>query len=164
MDGAARLERRFSDWVSWENRNSLAGADQPGVYVTARSDRSIAGEPFSWREEIIYVGMTNAPYGLKGRLGHFDATISGKAHNHGGGERVRHKFPVYQSLWPQLYVAVVPFACDVKSNKPKDLIVMGKVAEFEYVTFAQFAEEFGGLPEFNDKKRSPKPPRTTCTT
>jgi hypothetical protein len=33
---------------------------------------------------------------------------------------------------------------------------MGEVAKYEYECFALFAEKFGHLPEFNDKKRSPK--------
>jgi hypothetical protein len=33
---------------------------------------------------------------------------------------------------------------------------MGEVAKQEYYCLAQFAKTFGGLPEFNDKKRSRK--------
>lgn len=148
-------ERMFSHWASWESRNSLPGGE-PGVYAIAKSNRNISGKPFSWSKEIIYIGMTNASYGLKGRLGHFDATISGKAHNHGGADRVLYAHQDYKLLSPELYVAVAAFRCDVSSNKPKDLITMGKVAGFEYRCFAQFAKKFGGLPEFNDKKRSKK--------
>jgi site-specific DNA-methyltransferase (adenine-specific) len=86
-----------------------------------RPNRNISGKPFSWCEEIIYIGMTNAPYGLKGRLRHFDATISGKATNHGGADRVRYAHQNYELLSPQLYVAVAAFKCDVLSNKPQDL-------------------------------------------
>lgn len=145
----------FSDWASWESRNNSLG-DEPGVYAIAKSNRNISGKPFSWCEEIIYIGMTNAPYGLKGRLRHFDATISGKATNHGGSDRVRYAHQNYELLSPQLYVAVAAFKCDVLSNKPQDLITMGKVAEFEFRCFAQFAKQFDRLPEFNDKKRSKK--------
>jgi len=37
-----------------------------------------------------------------------------------------------------------------------DLRKMGEVAMAEYECFARFAEKFGRVPEFNDKKRSPK--------
>jgi hypothetical protein len=33
---------------------------------------------------------------------------------------------------------------------------MGNVVKQEYECFAVFVEKFGKLPEFNDKKRSPK--------
>ncbi len=33
---------------------------------------------------------------------------------------------------------------------------MGEVAKFEYICFAYFVEVFGELPEFNNKKESPK--------
>jgi hypothetical protein len=144
-------ERLFSHWISWESRNCYVG-DEPGVYVIAKSKRNIAGKPFSWRKEIVYVGMTNAPYGLKGRLAHFDATISGKANNHGGADRVRYAHQEYKLLSPQLYVAVALFKCDVLSKKPKDLITMGKVADFEYRCFAEFTKQFDRMPEFNDKR------------
>jgi hypothetical protein len=44
----------------------------------------------------------------------------------------------------------------VSSNLPADLRGMGEVAAFEYECFAQFVEQHGRLPEFNDKQRSPK--------
>ena len=56
----------------------------------------------------------------------------------------------------RLYVAVVSFPCDPKTNAPNDLRAMGEVAKFEYVCFAKFVEKFGQLPEFNDKKDSLK--------
>ena len=33
---------------------------------------------------------------------------------------------------------------------------MGRIAKHEYDCFAAFVEMFGRLPEFNDKKKSPK--------
>jgi len=44
----------------------------------------------------------------------------------------------------------------VKSNTPKDLRIMGHVAKFEYDCFAIYVEKFGKLPEFNNKRESPK--------
>lgn len=121
----------------------------------AISEVDISGEPFSWLASVIYVGMTNARGGLKSRLAQFDRTIQGGA-GHGGGRRVRFKHGDDDALTAELYVAIRPFACDVTSETPADLRVMGEVARYEYECFALFVEAFGHLPEFNDKKRSPK--------
>lgn len=89
----------------------------------------------------------------------FDYTISGKT-GHGGADRVLFKHRCYDKLVQNLYVAVVPFRCDVESNKPSDIRRMGEVAKFEYSCMAHFVEKFGALPEFNDKKGSPKYSKT----
>jgi hypothetical protein len=152
-------ENKFSSWRAWPRRDEVLGAAYPGVYVLAYTTRNIAGKHFSWRKEIIYVGMTNAIAGLKGRLKQFDNTILGKI-GHGGADRVRFKFRNYDQLIQNLYVAVVPFKCDTTSNKPKDLRKMGDVAKFEYSCFAHFVERFDELPEFNNKRDSPKYSKT----
>lgn len=103
--------------------------------------------------------MTNAVSGLKGRLKQFDNTISGKI-GHGGADRVRFKYRNYKKLAQNLYVAVAPFKCDVASNEPRGLRRMGEVAKFEYLCFAEFVKRFGKLPEFNNKKSSPKYSKT----
>jgi hypothetical protein len=115
----------------------------------------MSGIPFSWCADIVYVGMTNARGGLKSRLQQFDNTIRGRE-GHGGGRRVRHKHPDYERLSPRLYVSVCPRECDVKSNRPADLRIMGCVAKHEYECLAAFVETFERLPEFNNRKRSPK--------
>jgi hypothetical protein len=148
-------EDRFTDWLAWENRNEAAGISHPGIYICAVSAKAISGSKFSWLPEIMYIGMTNSISGLKGRLKQFDNTIIGKT-GHGGADRVRYKYQDYDELVKSLYVAVASFECDVESNEPDDLRVMGEVAKFEYNCFASFVEAFGSLPEFNDKKGSPK--------
>ena len=145
----------FSKWVSWHERNKLSDIEFPGIYVIALSKKNISEEAFSWIQEIIYVGMTNSKGGLKSRLQQFDYTVHG-GDGHGGGHRVLYKHKDYSRLTNQLYVSVSPQKCDVTSNTPSDLRVMGKVANHEYECFAQFVEAFGSLPEFNDKQRSPK--------
>lgn len=130
----------------------------PGVYAIALSADPadhIAGSAFSWRSDIIYIGMTNAASGLRGRLKQFDNTIVGKT-GHGGADRVRYKHRDYGILCQGLDVAVAPLKCDVTSNTPTDLRIMGEVAQFEYLCFAHFVELFGRLPEFNDKKEALK--------
>lgn len=145
----------FSTWALWKERADLDGLQLPGVYALAISDRDIAGAAFSWCEEIVYVGMSNAKGGLKSRLKQFDNTIRGKK-GHGGGHRVRFKHPDYSRLVARLFVSVWTFECNVDLAHPSDLRTMGEVAMSEYECFARFAEKFGCLPEFNDKKRSPK--------
>jgi hypothetical protein len=152
-------ETKFSPWRSWSSRDEALGAEYPGVYALAYSTRDIAGKPFSWRREIIYFGMTNAAYGLKGRLKQFDNTILGRT-GHGGADRVRFKYRDYSKLVRKLYVAVAPFKCGAISDEPRDLRTMGEVAKFEYLCLAYFVEHFRKLPEFNDKKNSPKYSKT----
>ena len=149
------MERQFSDWRRWADRGALPDLGYPGVYALAIALTELAGTPFSWRREIIYVGMTNAKGGLKARLQQFENTIKG-GEGHGGAHRVRFKHPDYHVLTSQLFVSVCPWACDVTANDPKNLRIMGAVAQHEYECFALFVEKFGGLPEFNDKKKSPK--------
>ena len=101
------------------------------------------------------VGMTNSKAGLKGRLKQFDNTIIGKT-GHGGADRLRFKHENYQDLVDKLYVSASSFQCDVKSNLPSDLRIMGEVAKAEHECFAIFVEKFRELPEFNNKSESPK--------
>jgi len=87
----------------------------------------------------------------------FNNTLRDKSGpGHGGAQRFRHKYSNGSALAKKLYVAVCPFKCDVSSNNPKDLRVMGDVARGEYLAFAKFVTLFGSLPEFNDKEKSPK--------
>lgn len=73
----------FSSWFPWTSRNKIRGVKNPGIYVLAISGKDISNQPFSWRDEIVYIGMTNSSAGLKGRLQQFDNTINGKT-GHGG--------------------------------------------------------------------------------
>ena len=95
--------------------------------------------------------MSNSKMGLKGRLTQFDNTIKGKK-GHGGSDRFLFEHPSYDMLVQKLFVSDAIFDCDVRSNMPKDLLVMGEVAKFEYVCFAAFKEEFKILPQLNNKE------------
>lgn len=149
------MNKTFSAWTKWSERAGLGSLKCPGVYALAISRTNLSGQLFSWQREIVYIGMTNAKGGLKSRLQQFDNTIKG-GDGHGGGHRVRFKHPDFAKLTKQLYVSVCPQECDVTSNSPSDLRLMGKVANHEYECFAAFVDAFGYLPEFNDKLRSPK--------
>ena len=125
------MSQIFSTWIRWSDRNRLGEIlEFPGVYAIALSDKDLASTPFEWSDEIIYIGMTNAKGGLKSRLQQFEDTIIGKT-GHGGAERVRHKHRDYNILVPKLFVSVSYTECDVTSNKPSDLLFMGKVAHQE---------------------------------
>ena len=148
---------RFSDWVKFDQRDELRNTDCPGVYAIAISTKNIAGTRFSWTKQISYFGFTNAAGGLRGRLSQFDNTLRDKSGpGHGGAQRFRRKYRNGNTLAKKLYVAVCPLKCDVSSNKPADLRLMGEVVRAEYSAFAKFVTLFGRLPEFNDKKRSLK--------
>lgn len=149
-----RLEDRFTSWTSWVDRNELQNVRYPGVYIIAQTDQPLTDD-FSWREEIIYIGMTNSGGGLQSRLHQFDKTLRGDI-KHGGADRVLYKYRDYKTLVPSLHVAVYPVVCNVKSDRPADLRLMGEVCRLEYACLAEYAERYGRLPEFNDKKRSPK--------
>jgi len=148
-------EKKFTKWTKWENRNSLEGMNFPGIYCIAISEIDLSEINFNWISEIKYVGMTNSIKGLKGRLKQFDNTIIGKT-GHGGADRFRFKHENYQDLVRTLYVSVCSFECNVKSNSPKDLRIMGEVTKLEYDSFANYSEKFNRLPEFNDKVQSKK--------
>ena len=150
------MRSRFSVWKRWNDRNALPELSYPGVYALCISGVSLSGKPFGWRRGIVYVGMTNSAGGLASRLRQFDDTIARRGRSHGGAERVRFKHRNYARLIEKLFVSVCPIACEVTSNSPRVLRLMGKVAELEYVCLARYSCKFRRLPEFNDKKLSPK--------
>ncbi len=147
----------FSKWQKWDQRDKLDGLKYPGVYALAISSKNLSNTSFLLIENIVYFGMTNSIQGLKGRLRQFETTIKAGANSlHGGAERFRFKYPSYDELTKKLYVSVNYINCNVKSNKPEDLYKMGEVANFEYICLAEYVRNFGHLPKFNDKKKSPK--------
>lgn len=148
---------RFSNWVKFDHRDLLRNTNYPGVYAIAISRTNIAGRRFGWVKEICYIGFTNGVSGLRGRLNAFNNTLRNKSGpGHGGAERFLGKYRNGNSLARKLYVAVCPFECNVSSNLPRDLRIMGDVVRAEYLAFAKYAALFGRLPEFNDKEKSPK--------
>lgn len=148
---------RFSNWVKFDQRDQLSDTHYPGVYAIAISTRDIASTRFRWIKAISYFGFTNAVGGLRGRLNRFNNTLRDRSGpGHGGAQRFRSKYRDGNALAKKLYVAVCPFKCDVSTNKPADLRVMGDVVRAEYLAFAKYAALYRRLPEFNDKEKSPK--------
>jgi hypothetical protein len=150
------MQLDFSPWYRWSERGSYDGINYPGIYVVAITSDDISGEAFSFRPEVVYVGMTNSQWGLDGRLWQFDNTIALKHNEHGGADRVLFKHQDYKALCGKLYVALWHIKCDPASNKPEDLRSMGEVPRAEYECWARCVEQLGTLPEFNRKKDSPK--------
>lgn len=151
------LRLTFSVWRKFDERSSLEGVKLPGIYALAVSRENISGRQFSLLEEIVYFGMTNAAYGLKGRLNAFNNTMRDKAGpGHGGAQRFNYDHADPERLARKLYVSICPFSCDPSSGKPSDFLVMGKVAQAEYKAFAEYVRTYGSLPKYNDKKKSPK--------
>jgi hypothetical protein len=129
----------------------------PGVYALAISEVDLTGSAYSLIPEIKYFGMTNAKKGLASRLNQFNNVIN-DINGHGGAWRFRFDFPEGTSILPLLFVSVAPFPCNVTTNQPDDLRLMGKVCEFEYACFADYVHAYKSLPKYNDKKKSPKMP------
>lgn len=148
----------FTPWKRWKDRHSFENMSYPGVYTVAKSDTDLSTEPFAINDKIVYFGMTNSKSGIKSRLSQFDNSLQTppRSPGHGGADRMKYKYPDYEKIAPCLFVAIWPIICRVDSNDPMDLRKMGDVASLEYECFAQYCDKFGGKPEFNDHKRSPK--------
>ena len=148
------MEKNFSKWAKWSEREQLPGVKSPGVYILAISNKNLSGRTFKWTPDVKYIGMTNSQVGLKGRLQQFDNTIRGRE-GHGGACRFRYRHKKYGPLTKKLYVCLCAIECDVKSKSPKDLRAMGEVGKLEYSCLAKYVQRYKGLPEFNDRN-SPK--------
>jgi len=149
-------EPAFSTWRPWAERHTHERLKLPGIYAIAVSDTALKGKPFDWTPEIVYFGMTNSLSGLAGRLKQFDSSINGGP-GHGGAQRFLPHYPAGSgTLLHRLYVSVWPFDCDVRSISPDNRLKMGEVSYAEFQCFAEFSRRFNRLPQFNDKKASPK--------
>jgi hypothetical protein len=105
--------------------------------------------------EIIYIGMARSQGGLKMHLRRFYDGLNGRR-GYSGARCVRLQYPSYRTLAPNLYVSICPYECDIQSNQPKDLRMMGDIARHEYESFAVFVEKNKRLPKFNDMKQASK--------
>lgn len=148
----------FTNWVKWEDRNTLVGINYPGIYCIAVSRKSL--NTFSFIPELEYIGMTNSKGGLKSRLRQFDDTIKMKRTNHGGAERFLYQYENYDEVKHNMYVAICSFKCDTKKRTPNVLRIMGEVAKCEYDCWAIYIENNGRYPKFNDMSNAPKYSKT----
>lgn len=147
----------FSKWAKWKNFMELNSIKFSGIYVICYSSLDLQGEPFVWTEEVVYIGMTNKQT-LKKRLKQFDETIKGLRNSHGGADRMRYQYRMYEEMIEFLFVSVLPVEYDNKNISPESLIGMGEVARLEFFYFAEFMSRFKNFPIFNraDSKKFSK--------
>lgn len=133
----------YSVWHLWEERNTILGARDPGVYLIAISDKSLAGENPEYTD-VCYIGMTNSQERLKGRWAQFAQEIQRtrprreKPSVHSGGSSVFRKLGHYDKWSQQLFVSAMPIICDTKRRDSEDLLKMGQVAFLEYEAFSEY--------------------------
>jgi hypothetical protein len=150
------MRNKNTKWVSWGKRNTIPKRNQPAIYYIAYVDQNIEGQDFTYREEIIYIGMTISKSGLKGRLDQFEKAMFGSEGVHGGAERVRFKHNNAESFFENTYVSACIFELSDNRNSADDWRIKGDCVGHEYKSFAEFLDQHHNLPEFNDMKRSKK--------
>jgi hypothetical protein len=160
-----RLEARYcyiskmtthTKWMPWNKRNDILKKNQPAIYYIAYSKSEIQDNAFSFIKEIVYIGMTISKKGLKGRLDQFEKAMMGANRVHGGAERVRVKHKDADIFFKNTYVSACIFELSKEKNKPDDWRIKGECVKHEYKSFAEYLDEHGELPEFNDMERSKK--------
>ncbi|MBF0261212.1 MAG: hypothetical protein HQL97_05135 [Magnetococcales bacterium] len=169
------LEERFSAWCHFDTKDELENIQCPGIYALAISRHDMAGKYFSFRDNIVYFGMTNSINGLKGRLQQFNNTLTGrKGPGHGGAARFLFDYDDTDNLEQWLYVAIWPFFInsdlskkyesiqdpDEREKLVEDYRTLGKVAEAEYLVIAEHIKLYGEVPKYNNQKKSPKRKRS----
>ena len=129
----------------------------PGIYVLAYSESVQPNDPIS-PEDILYVGMSNARGGLRGRLRQFLAAAGDGKSRHSGGRRLfsnlQGRRPILKSKSPEkLLFGCVAFECNVdkRTRQASDLRTMGHVACLEYFVLARVKEVCGSEPALNRK-------------
>ncbi len=129
---------KFSKWHKWCDKNNIENINYPGIYAIAITSKNIDGGKLEYKD-VVYIGMTKSK--LKGRLGSFNSSITGKT-GHSGGNAIRKELDNYDK-WvknKKLFVAVMPIKCDTKRRNSSDLKQMGVVAALEYMAFARFQD------------------------
>lgn len=141
----------FGRWVAWQDRNSIDGAEYPGVYLLATSQRNLEGKKADVGQAA-YIGMTNNKKGLKVRWSQFNHGIQGGG-RHSGGDLMFRTLGHYETWDKRLYVAACPVECDPVNPSPSDYLLMGAVAYLEYKAFAIFLKKRPKLrkPRFNTR-------------
>lgn len=143
-------ELKFSPWYRWENREEYPLANCAGVYLIAISKKDLEGVVPSFAD-VVYIGITVAKKGLKGRWGQLDKCVRGLKGYHSGGKTIYKDKGNYEMWAERLYVSGMGIECDVSTPTPQDYHKMGWVAFLEYDGFAKFASEIGGHPKYNKR-------------
>jgi len=150
--GLAKLH--FSDWVSWEERNTIPLIDKVGVYILAKyepNDLPKSVNPLD--RNVIYVGKTNIgkTTSIKNRLTAFDnaAFGSGKAH-HAGGETYRERFKTDKG---GIHVSICPIYWlkdqEYLSSEDSENFVSMLVTRLEVCLRGVYVLRWGRLPQLN---------------
>ena len=143
------------NWIKWNNRKQLLDIKEPGIYFIALSEIELTDKQFEYNKEIIYIGMSISKKGVLSRLSQFEKGMLGKDGTHGGAERVRfkHKNPV--SFFENIYICVKSFPLK-QNDEVFNWKQKGECVKHEYESFAEYLNNYGELPEFNDQKKSKK--------
>lgn len=142
-------------WSKWQTKNQIPDIKEPGIYYIAHSNEDLSNQFFDFQKDIIYIGMSISKKGVLGRLYQFEKGMEGKDGTHGGAERVRFKHKDHIEFFDNCYLYVKPFKLS-KENDVFNWKQKGECVKHEYVSFANYLEKYGELPEFNDFKRSIK--------
>jgi hypothetical protein len=127
----------------------------PGVYLLAYSSRPMQGRPVR-PADVFYVGMSNSAGGLRQRFRQFQSSLEG-GNGHGPAYRFYLKCAgeqAYSDLRTKsrFFFAALPVPCESNKSKakPRDLLLMGKIASLEYEAIARVLRNTGRLPRLND--------------
>ena len=144
---------QFSDWVIWQQRDTIPNINKPGVYILAKYEPSKVPHPVDpMDEKIICVGKTTR--GLKNRLNEFNGAAFSNGAPHAEGYTYKERFGsdsngLYVSICP-IYFATKPVNLP---NNEIDTYMSFRVTRF--VTFLEvclrgvYVLTWGKLPELN---------------
>ncbi|MCK5542828.1 MAG: hypothetical protein KAI40_09050 [Desulfobacterales bacterium] len=82
--------------------------------------------------------------------------MNGKNKIHGGAERVRFKHQNAMEFFQNVCVSIKSFPLSENQNPSFDWRQKGECVKHEYVSFANYIDRYGELPEFNDQDKSRK--------
>ncbi|MDB4121341.1 hypothetical protein N9576_00275 [bacterium] len=99
--------------------------------------------------------MTISKQGVLGRINQFKRAMNNKDGFHSGAQRVRLKHKNTEEFFKNVFVTVKSFPLS-HTNEIADWRQKGECVKHEYVSFADYMEKFGKLPEFNDMEWSKK--------
>ena len=147
-------------WTSFNRgKPSVKNPQYPGVYLLAYCKENLEGKRIDIKKnEVFYVGMSNALKGVGSRLRDFDYAIR-EGTGHAGGNRFYKEYMHGKSYYKsntrkKFFVAALSIECKVgKANRDwQDLRTMGHVACLELYFMAHIKKETKGKePELNKK-------------
>ena len=142
---------KFCPWVKWSDREAIENSEYPGVYLIGITKKNLETQAPIYKD-VVYIGMTNAQNGLRGRWYQFHRSINGKD-GHSGGNTVFRDLGHYDQWQEKLFVSAMPIICNTVTPNQNDLLNMGWVTYLEYVAFADFyqSKDTDNRPKYNTK-------------